>query len=564
MRKWIRKSFKRRQLLGFLLVALMPMLISSLSMTRLVQVKVESDYEKRVEQQTEEVDVALNQLFSLLEDTVKNIEENKKIITTIEETDSWIRNKTYTQFYSETTLAREYAQFDIYNREGSCIFSTGNSYDQTLPIYWGILNAAFQKQGELVFMRTDTLEKDETIMLRGAKTIYDEQNRFIGYVVISMRGENFEKALQGTFNSQKGIAILDSYWETIYSEGAAREKEIGTFLRNKLMNGEYLPTVYNGNHISITPIGETGLMKVIMNQEVFSNDITRAMYTVIIFTALASFVLCVMVAQRISNSLFFPIKRMNDAMHHLQNGQLDTRIPVDRQDELGQMSENFNIMANKLEHYMEEQIRAQKELNASSIAMMQAQLNPHFLYNTLDNMKWIAKANQVSEIAIMSAGLAKILRTSISNQQFITILEEIELVSSYIEIQKIRFNDRFQFVVDLPELLKDCIVPKLIIQPIVENAILHGLEECENGKIWLKVYQVENSLCIDVKDNGCGIDDEIMQVLNSRDREKLCGHIGFFNVDTIIRLQYGEEYGLHVKKTEEGGTLVIIMLPVEK
>ena len=95
MRKWIRKSFKRRQLLGFLLVALMPMLISSLSMTRLVQVKVESDYEKRVEQQTEEVDVALNQLFSLLEDTVKNIEENKKIITTIEEmTDNIRQDKT--------------------------------------------------------------------------------------------------------------------------------------------------------------------------------------------------------------------------------------------------------------------------------------------------------------------------------------------------------------------------------------------------------------------------------------------------------------------------------------
>lgn len=305
------------------------------------------------------------------------------------------------------------------------------------------------------------------------------------------------------------------------------------------------------------------MYKVLLRPEVFSTDVARTMYTVIFVMAAGCFVLCIVVAERMSNSLSFPIMRMNDAMHRVQEGHLDTRIPVDRQDELGQMSENFNIMANKLEDYMEQQVRAQQELNASHIAMMQAQMNPHFLYNTLDTMKWLAKANHIPEIATMSTGLARILRTSISAEQFITLGEELELVSSYAEIQKIRYSDRFRYEVNMSEELRDCIVPKLVVQPIVENAVIHGLEECENGFIRIAVSQKDLKLHIEVWDNGCGIQEEIVECLNSRDRERLVGHIGFYNVDTIIRLHYGQEYGLHVERPEEGGTRVCILLPLQ-
>lgn len=562
MRMFIRKSFKRRQLVCFLLVALLPLFITSVFLTQIVKAKVESDYEKEVTGQAERADAALTEIFSEIEQAAERIGSNQKIVSVVDETDSWTRNRAYTQFYEETDTLREYAQFDIYNREGKCVYSTGDrSKVRSLPTYWGILKAAQGKPDTLVFLRGEQ-DDPQQILLQAARTIENKKKDCVGYLVISMTGENFDGILRGVLRSQEGIAILDAYWETIYSVGTAEEENIGYVLRQRLMNGEQLMTTYDSNGIFISSLGDTGMYKVLLRPDIFSTNVVRTMYTVTLLMGMISFLLCVLLAERMSNSLTFPIKRMNDAMHKVQEGHLETRIPVDRQDELGQMSENFNIMANKLSDYMERQVRAQQELNASHIAMMQAQMNPHFLYNTLDTMKWLAKANHIPEIATMSAGLARILRTSISAEQFIPLKEEMELVSSYAQIQKIRYNDRFCFEVDMPKQLENCIVPKLVIQPLVENAVIHGLEEAENGQICVTVYEKDEKLKIDVKDNGCGIPEDIMECLNKREREKLTGHIGFYNVDTIIRLHYGEGYGLHVEKPVEGGTLISVTLPI--
>ena len=194
-------------------------------------------------------------------------------------------------------------------------------------------------------------------------------------------------------------------------------------------------------------------------------------------------------------------------------------------------------------------------------------------------MKWVAKANHIPEIATMAAGLAKILRTSISKRQFIYLKEELELVNCYVDIQKIRFNDKFSYTVDLQEGLEECVIPKLIIQPIVENSVLHGLKESEEGNILVRITGQEDVLCIEVTDDGCGAPEERIDAINHRRQEQLVGHIGVSNVDTIIRLTYGEEYGIHMEsltlnaenptdgqRTEEEGevhgTKVTLRLPV--
>ncbi len=163
------------------------------------------------------------------------------------------------------------------------------------------------------------------------------------------------------------------------------------------------------------------------------------MYTVLLFMAAGSFLLSVGVAIGISSFLSKPIHVLHDAMDEVQEGNLDTHVDMERQDEFGELAENFNIMTKRISSYMEERVRREKELNETQIAMMQSQLNPHFLYNTLDTMKWVAKANHIPEIATLAAKLAKILRTSISSAQFITLQEEMTLVESYAKIQKIRF-----------------------------------------------------------------------------------------------------------------------------
>lgn len=548
MRKWIKKSFRRQLLFGFTAVALLPLLFFGVSLIQTMEVKINSDYEKNVTEQAEQIDAGILEVFQNFETVVENINANRKIVGQINEEDSWSKSKIYLQFYREVSNYREYAQFDLYDKNGKCIYTTGQEDARCdLPVYWGILKAVEDSKDELVLRRAEN--NDTGILMYAGGKLLGSGNTLEGYIVISMRAENFEKIIRESGNGKTEVAFLDPYWRTIYESGSLQADQI----REELMNGHKLLGVYRAGELLIQPLGDSGLYTVLSCPRVFSTEVLNSMYSVLTVMLTISVCLCVIVASRLGRNMTRPIERMNTAMRTLQEGDLTVRIASDREDELGQMSRNFNIMANELEQSVQDKVEKQKELNASHIAMMQAQLNPHFLYNTLDTMKWVAKANHIPEIATMAAGLAKILRTSISKRQFIYLKEELELVNCYVDIQKIRFNDKFTYSVELEEGLEECVIPKLIIQPIVENSVLHGLKESEEGNIRVRITEQDDVLWIEVTDDGCGAPKERMDAINHRRQEQLVGHIGVSNVDTIIRLTYGEEYGIHMESLAENG-----------
>lgn len=565
MRKWIKKSFHRQLLVCFAVVALLPLLFFGVSLIQTMETKINSDYEKTVTEQAQQIDAGVLEVFRNFETVVENINANRKIVGNINEEDSWSRSKIYLQFYREVSDYREYAQFDLYDKTGKCIYTTGQGDARTdLPVYWGILKAVEDSRETLVLRRAES--NDNGILLYAAGKLLGNDDTLEGYIVISMREENFEKIIRDSGNGKTEVAFLDSYWRTIYESGNLQADQI----REELMSGHKLLGVYRAGELLIQPLGKSGLYTVMTCPSVFSREVLNSMYSVLTVMLTISVLLCVIVASGVGRNMTKPIERMNTAMRTLQEGDLTVRIASDREDELGQMSRNFNIMANELEQSVQDKVEKQKELNASHIAMMQAQLNPHFLYNTLDTMKWVAKANHIPEIATMAAGLAKILRTSISKRQFIYLKEELELVNCYVDIQKIRFNDKFTYSVEQEAGLEDCVIPKLIIQPIVENSVLHGLKESEEGTIQVRITGKDGILCIEVIDDGCGAPEERMDAINHRRQEQLVGHIGVSNVDTIIRLTYGEEYGIHMEslagnragESAVHGTRVTLQLPV--
>lgn len=561
--EFIKKSFKRELLAGFLIVALLPLVLCCAFLIQMFKAKLASDYQKQDMEQAATIEERLTTLFQEFDRVTESVGKDGAIQDSMMGNGS--RNAVYSRLYEATAGLREAAQFDIYSGEGICQYSTGTGTVHTkLPVYWGIMKVAAAHPEELIIRREKEYLGDSDILLRAVRAIRDEEADILGYIVVSMREAHFESVLKGTYSSQDGVCILNSFWETVYSTEAASREEIGAVLRKRVMDGKDILEPYHNNWIYVSRLGETGLMSVFLRPEVFTADTTRSMYSVLLIMAAASLLLCIVVAARMSNHLSWPIRVLNRAMQELQEGNLDTRITSCRTDEFGQLSNNFNVMAKELKNYMERQVSQQKELNDVQIAMMQAQLNPHFLYNTLDTMKWVAKANHIPEIATLAAKLAKILRTSISRDQLITLQEEMELVESYAEIQRIRFNGKFRFEYVLPKKLQACIIPKLIVQPIVENSVIHGLAECEEGTIRVAASEDGGMLTIEVTDDGCGISPEVMERLNSRDREKLAGHIGFYNVDTIIRLHYGEEYGLKVDRPESGGTRVVIAIPLTR
>lgn len=557
------KSFKLEIFIGLVAVAIIPVLLTSILLVNLFKARLNRDYEEEAQNQMYLVSVSLENYFVNIEQTFRRIIADHRITDSIYDADEELSRLAYSRLYFITEGIRNTADFNVYDKNGRCIYTT-KSYTAvaSMPTYWGILKVAYTHPEKMI-IKHNVMAGNNKLVLQTACSIFNEEE-CIGFVVADISSDNIESVINTTYDESNGVSILDSFYEELYSTKIGARENIARLIRERIFSGEKLKQKNDRVVFFVRDIGTTGLVLVLGKEPVLTDDITRTMLGVIFLIGALSFFFCIMVATFFSNLLSVPLNKMTEVMKKVRSGNLNVKINSKRQDEFGQLSNQFDKMTTELSEYMTLQVRHQQELNDSNIAMMQAQLNPHFLYNTLDTIKWGAKANGVPKLANMAAGLAQILRMSISETRFITIKQELELVQKYIEIQQIRFGDNFTYDVELPMELEECLVPKLIIQPIVENALIHGLKEKEDGEIFVNIYQESAVLHIEVSDNGKGMLDEIMEKINSRDRQQLVGHIGFYNVDTIIRLYYGDKYGLLAKKLEEGRTLVSITLPLEK
>ncbi|MCR5734954.1 MAG: sensor histidine kinase [Lachnospiraceae bacterium] len=556
----MKRSFQTELFIRFFSIALITLIVSGIVLINAVQQKLEYDYEKKSNQELSEAAAALNGFLSEVEAVIVSVLDDGRVRNSINETDSWIIKKAYNQLYMLTESVREKAVFYIYDEKGNCILTTAESDPmEPVPVYFGILKTARTHPDEVsVKNGVYELNNDDTVICMARAITKDDS--CIGYAACSIKSEDIKEILDSVGAQKNEMVILDDFFEELYSTDAAKESELAKRIHEEMFYKTQGSKEDAG--FFIYDMEGRGLHLVIGKEDVLSDSLRRTMILVILVSAAAVLILSFLVSQIFSRRLMAPLREMTDAMSKVREGDLSIRMDSKRPDEFGQLSRDFDDMTKALKLYVELRSRQQKELSDSNIAMMQAQLNPHFLYNTLDSIKWIAKANHIPELATLSSSLAKILRASISADVFVPLSSELKLVENYVDIQKIRFSDSFSFDVELPMELEDCIVPKLILQPIVENAIVHGLKDRTDGYIFLNVYEKDKRLIIDVEDNGCGMDEEMLATLNERDREKLKGHIGFYNVDTIIRLHYGLNYGLHALNLKDGGVRITLELPI--
>ena len=272
--------------------------------------------------------------------------------------------------------------------------------------------------------------------------------------------------------------------------------------------------------------------------------------------------LCLVCAWWLSRHLSEPVGELDAAMGRVERGDYDVRICSTRQDEMGRLAASFDRMTQEYQQNLARSVQRERELNETRLRMLQSQLNPHFLYNTLDCMKWLGVTHGVVQVATLATDLAALLRAGISGSERITLEEELELIRRYLDIQEIRFGDRFVCEIDVDERFQHCVVPKLVLQPLVENAIIHGVADSDEGFIKLWAEQQGDDLLLMVSDNGGGIPEDVLRRLNGH--ETIPGsHLGLNNVDRIVRLSYGESYGLTARVTEQG-SLVCLRLPIQR
>nr|WP_263323376.1 sensor histidine kinase [Neobacillus sp. Marseille-Q6967] len=296
----------------------------------------------------------------------------------------------------------------------------------------------------------------------------------------------------------------------------------------------------------------------------------------ILSTILISLVIAYSIGFGFATSIIRPVRRLQQFMKEVEIGNLNGRVPVESKDEIGQLSAGFNNTVEKLSDLLEEvyvsKLREtemslkQKEIE---IKMLQSQMNPHFLYNSLETIRGMALEENQENIAIMSFSLAKLLRYNLkNNSSTVSLGEEMKFCQTYLQIQKFRFEDRFEYEIDIPDWAAGLQVVKFSLQPLVENCFVHAYgQSIQKLKIKIGVRRTsDHSFMIVIEDSGAGIPDHVLEELAIKFEQKSPQsdgkNIGTLNVQQRIQYVFGSEYGLKLKSRRGSGTVVKMHLPI--
>ncbi len=299
------------------------------------------------------------------------------------------------------------------------------------------------------------------------------------------------------------------------------------------------------------------------------SDVERAISitTVILILILAG---AFMISRKIVTGITEPIQKLCEAAEAAGSGDFQIRAQGEGLDEIAVLNASFNQMMEEIGDLVEDIRVEELNLRAAELRVLQEQINPHFLYNTLDNIIWLAESKDTEQVVKMVSALSSFFRTTLSKgREFISVREEGEHIRSYLEIQQFRYCDILEYDVSIPEELWEYQVIKLTLQPLVENALYHGIKKKRGkGHISVSAERYKDVLIFKVKDDGMGMEEaRLEQVRGILDgsvvEERQSGGFGLFNVNQRIQLHYGSEYGLKVQSTYGEGTEVWVRIPAE-
>ena len=556
-------SFRQRLNAAFLAVSLVPVLLCSALLLQIFRLRMTADQQQNAEQQ---LDGACHALFSMqegLQEAASTLGGSETVLGAL--SGGWENSASvYSALYDATEDVRRFARFELYDAEGTLMYATQTVHGaQTLPVSWGILKEAADADAIVYSASIDPTDLDAPVLRGAVRLTRDGQTA--GFLVAAF----YETQLRAMFDSLAGaqneILLMDGFWRGVYCSQQAQVQTLSYALREQLLHGKALTGLSDNFVYTARQDEATGLFLVLQQPQVFTRGTLRLLYTVSALCALGGVAVSIALSLRLSRQMFQPIGTLHRAITQVGRNDLEVQVPVQEGqcDELGELAQQFNGMVLSLRRNQQALLENQQALNDAQIRMMQAQLNPHFLCNTLDTMKWISKINQVPQVALMSTNLADILRFCISPDEFVELRQELAILGRYVEIQRIRLSDSFTFAQDVPDALLSCLVPKMMLQPLAENAILHGLSGVQDGRLTVTAREEGGVLEICVLDNGCGFPADMLGPYQAPEQQT--GHLGLFNVDTILRKHYGESFGLRLGNRKDGaGACITARLPMRR
>jgi len=394
----------------------------------------------------------------------------------------------------------------------------------------------------------------------------------IGYIRFGLKRNYIEKMAKNiNFGSDGGVVIFDENLSKI--SGIAHDSVLSKLLKEKPSIGNFSysegKNEYTAVHIHSDSTGWTTVGVIPLRY--INKDLAGIQYLTVIIIVL-TIIIGVTVSVIIAQSLILPLENTVNALEKFSRGDFAVRLKENRCDEIGKLNRIFNKAIKEINELMQKVTQSEILNKEMEFKTLQSQMNPHFLYNTLDTINWLAFKEKQTEICNLVAAISSLIRASISNKKsIITIEQELDYVKNYIYIQHIRYKDRFDIIYDIDESLLKQAVPKLIIQPIVENAIIHGIENSKNKNLlYISVKRENECIIIIVKDTGIGMTDEkvselLKEPLNAEgDEQKAHTNLGLYAVHKRIQLMYGDLYGLTVQSQAGEGTTVTLHIPFTK
>ena len=394
----------------------------------------------------------------------------------------------------------------------------------------------------------------------------------IGYIRFGLKRNYIEKMAKNiNFGSDGSVVIFDENLNKI--SGIAHDSALSKLLKEKPSTGNFSysegKNEYTAVHIHSDSTGWTTVGVIPLRY--INKDLAGIQYLTVIIIVL-TIIIGVTVSVIIAQSLISPLEKTVNALEKFSRGDFAVRLKENRCDEIGKLNRIFNKAIKEINELMQKVTQSEILNKEMEFKTLQSQMNPHFLYNTLDAINWLAFKEKQTEICNLVAAISSLIRASISNKKsIITIEQELDYVKNYIYIQHIRYKDRFDIIYDIDESLLKQAVPKLIIQPIVENAIIHGIENSKNKNLlYISVKRENECIIIIVKDTGIGMTDEkvselLKEPLNAEgDEQKAHTNLGLYAVHKRIQLMYGDLYGLTVQSQAGEGTTVTLHIPFTK
>ncbi len=395
-----------------------------------------------------------------------------------------------------------------------------------------------------------------------------------GILLIDIRYSSLQQILEDiTLGNQGYLYMIGSGGELIYHpkmqliETGQLKENIAAAVNYK--DGSYLE-IYDGEsrNISVKSVGYTGwkLVGVTPEKGLPLSDLKMRLF--VVFVAASFLLALVLINAFISSRITNPIQRLERSVNAIEAGELDTEVYMGGSYEIRHLGRSIGDMAKRIKILMQDIVSEHESKRKSEFDTLQSQINPHFLYNTLDIIVWMIENEQKQEAVRVVTALARFFRISLSRgKSIIPVRDELEHVRNYLMIQQMRFKNKFTYIIQAEEEVLDLACLKLTLQPLVENAVYHGMEFMDgDGEIQIQAQREEEDLRLLIRDNGLGMTQEQAESLLS-DHPHISSRrgsgIGVKNVNERIQLYFGEAYGLVIESEPDEGTLIRIRLPAK-